>query len=328
MYSRILVALDGSGQSLSGAQIALTIARNLGAEILACHVYDTEIHRIRFHEMEPGLPGRYQGKESLHHLREVHNSLISDGLRALSKGYMEHFVSEARAVGVTTSEVNAEGRNYVKILEAAHGRKTDLIVLGAHGIGACDDGLLGSTATRVLRHAKCDVLIARRPLGDEGILVGIDGSDQAMAALQKGAILAKTLKRSLHVATAYDPGFHSDVFKTMAHALSAERQEEVGLTRQMNLHEEFIDGVLGNLYQSFLDRTHKQTGRIGIKISCALLRGKAYQAMIEYAGKIRADLLVIGRYGYHQEEISPIGSNTEAIVRLGKTNILVVAPRT
>jgi nucleotide-binding universal stress UspA family protein len=325
MYSTVLVGLDGSKHSIWGAQIALAIARGLGAEILACHVYDTGIHRVRFHEMEPGLPTRYQGKESLHQLRNAHDSLISDGLQALSRGYMEHFVSEARGAGVTTSEVNVEGRNYVKILEAAHGRKTDLIVLGAHGIGACDDGLLGSTAARILRHAKCDVLIARRPLGDEGILVGIDGSEHSMAALHKGAIWGQTFKRPIHVAAAYDPGFHSDVFKTMAHALSEERQEEVGLTRQMNLHQGFIDGVLGNLYQSFLDRARKQTGRMGKKKSCALLRGKAYQAMIEYAGKIRADLLIVGRHGYHREKISEIGSNAEAIVRLGKTNILVVA---
>jgi nucleotide-binding universal stress UspA family protein len=325
MYSRILVALDGSKHSVWGAQITLTIARGLGAEILACHVYDVQIHRVRFHHMEPSLPARYQGKESLHHLRKVHDSLISDGLRVLSEGYMEHFVTEARGAGVTTCEVNVEGRNYVKILEIAHGRKTDLIVLGAHGIGACDDGLLGSTAGRVLRHARCDVLIARRPLGDGGILVGIDGSDQAMPALHKGAILGNTLKRSLHVAAAYDPDFHTEVFNTMVHSLSAERQEEVGFTRQENLHEEFIHGVLGNLYQTFLDRARKQTGTMGIKTSCALLQGKAYQALVEHAGKIGADLLAVGRYGYHREKISEIGSNAEAIARLGKTNILVVA---
>lgn len=326
MYSTILVALDGSKHSVWGAQIGLAIARGLGAEILACHVYDTKIHRVRFQEMEPGLPARYQGKESLHQLRKAHDSLILDGFHSLSRGYVEHFVADARRAGVTTSEVHVEGRNYVKILEIAQEQKTDLIVLGAHGIGACDDGPLGSTVARVLRHARCDVLVARRALGDGGILVGIDGSVQAMAALHKGAIWGQTLNRSIHVAAAYDRSFHNEVFKTMAHSLSAERQEEVGLARQEDLHENFIDGGLGTLYKTFLDRACKEAGIVGIdETPTTLLQGKTYQALVEHAGKIGADLLAVGRFGYHREHISEIGSNAEALARLGKTNILVVA---
>ncbi len=325
MYSRILVALDGSEYSISGGQIALALARGLSSQILACHVYDSKIHHTRFREMEPGLPARFQGKESLHHLRHAHDSLISDGFRALSKGYMEHFVADARTAGITTREITVEGRNYAKILETAHAQKTDLIVLGAHGMGAFNDGLLGSTAARVLRHARCDVLIARRALGSGGILVGIDGSDQAVAALRKGAILGDTLKRSLHVAAAYDPDFHNEVFKTMAHTLSAQRQEEVGLARQEHLHEKFIDGGLNALYKTFLERVRKQAGILNTETSSELLQGKAYQALVGYSGKIGADLVVVGRHGFHREKMSEIGSNAEALIRLGKTNILVVA---
>jgi nucleotide-binding universal stress UspA family protein len=325
MYSRILVALDGSEFSASGGQIALALARGFDSEILACHVYDAKIHRTRFREMEPGLPARFQGKESIHNLRKAHDSLILDGFLALSQGYMEHFVADARQIGLTAREVTIEGRNYAKILEIALDRKADLIVLGAHGIGAFNDGLLGSTAARVLRHARCDVLIARRALGDGAILVGIDGSDQAMAALRKGAILGRTLERSLHLAAAYDPDFHNEVFKAMAHSLSAERQEEVGLARQEGLHEQFIDGGLNALYKTFLERIRKQAGIMDIETSSKLLRGKPYQALVGYSGEIGADLVVVGRHGYHQEKVSQIGSNAEALVRLGKTNTLIVA---
>lgn len=327
MYSKILVALDGSEFSASSGHIALTIALGMGAEILACHVYDAHIHRKRFHEMEPGLPTRYQGEESLLHLRKTHDELISDGLRALSEGYMDHFLENARQAGVAGTELNVEGRNYTKILEIASERKPDLVVLGAYGLGTLGNGMLGSTAARVLRRATCDVLIARHSLGNGGILVGIDGSDHALEALRTGAILGRTLKKPLCLAAAYDPFFHLDVFKSISHSVSEERQREVGIVRQENLHEAFIDEALGALYKSFLDRAYKEAGIMEMEVSSALLRGKAYQALAEYAERTRPDLLAVGRYGYHREEISEIGFTVEALAQLSSTNILIVAPK-
>ena len=253
MYQTILVCLDGSEYSIAGGEAALKLAGYLGSNIAALHVYAARLHDTRFKDMEPGLAEQYQEERKLEDLRGTHTSLISEGLEALSRGYMDEFVVKARSGGIQVNEANTQGRNYVKILEEAKERGADLIVLGAHGLGRLDDGSLGSTASRVLQHAVCDVLIVRRPLSSGGkVVVGVDGSDEARSAVRKAAVWMRLTQGSLELVAAYDPFFHNKVFKTMARSLSPERQEEVGLSEQEKLHKEIIDDGLGALYLDFL----------------------------------------------------------------------------
>ena len=140
VYGKILVALDGSDYSLAGGEIAIKIARSLGSELLACHIYDARLHSGRFNEMERDLPNKYREEDSLTRLREAHKELIFEGFEALSKGYMEGFEKKARDVGVSTRQVHRQGRNYVELIELAAENGVDLIVLGAYGLGKADEG--------------------------------------------------------------------------------------------------------------------------------------------------------------------------------------------
>jgi nucleotide-binding universal stress UspA family protein len=326
MYSTILLALDGSKDSLAGGRLALLLARRLGCELVCTHVYDARIHSSRFAEMEPGLPGRYQDPECLQGLRDSHDTLITDGFQALSRGYMEAYLTEARAAGVAVSEAVAEGRNYVEILRLAEGRGGNLIILGAQGLGARDDGLLGSTATRVLRRARCDVLVARDGARPGPVLVGVDGSEHATAALRRAGAWAGALAQRLHLAAAYDPILHQSVFRTMAQALSADQQREVGLERQEELHEELIDEGLGSLYQGFLDQAAELAAVLGHQPGAGLFSGKAYRCLVDHGAAIGAGLLVLGRFGHNREAISDLGCNAEAVARLSAASVLITAP--
>ncbi len=330
MYSTILLALDGSPDSLAGEGLALALARGLGCELLCTHVYDSRIHEDRFREMEPGLPDRYQDPGYLRGLRTSHDGLISEGFRALSRGYLEAFLAEARAAGVAVSERVARGRNYVELLRLAQETQAGLLVLGAQGLGRQGDGLLGSTAARVLRRARCDVLVARaggRSPGSAGpVLAGVDGSAHGEAALRRAVGLARVLDRPLHLAAAYDPAFHRHIFQTMARSLTPDRQAEVGLERQEELHEELIDDGLGTLYRSFLDRAAALARTLGADPVAELLEGKAYRALVDRGEGLGAALLVVGRFGHNREEGSDLGSHAEAVARLSGSSVLVAAP--
>ncbi|MDX1609679.1 MAG: universal stress protein [Halofilum sp. (in: g-proteobacteria)] len=74
--------------------------------------------------------------------------------------HMESFVKEHVPKGVPVEVHVGHGRPYEQILETAKRIPADLIVMGPHRPGA-EDYLLGSTASRVARFAKCSVLIAR-----------------------------------------------------------------------------------------------------------------------------------------------------------------------
>ncbi len=325
MYQTILVCLDGSEYSSAGGEAALKLARYLGSKVTALHVYAARLHDSRFRDMEPGLAQQYQEEQKLKNLRDTHATLITEGLEALSQGYMEKFVDKARAGGIQVSEANTQGRNYVKILEEAEGRGADLIVLGAHGLGRLDDGVLGGTASRVLRHAVCDVLIARRPLSGGKVTVGVDGSDEARTAVRKAAVWTRLIQGSLELVAAYDPFFHNKVFKTMAGSLSPKRQEEVGLSEQEKLHKEIIDDGLGALYADFLKQADELASSFGLETETRLLQGKAYRAFVDHLNENNRGLAVVGRFGHHRDNFSTIGSNAEAVVRYSSANVLVTA---
>ncbi len=326
MYERILTALDGSEHSLHGGRIAVALASKLHAELIASHVYSSKLHAQRFRDMEPGLPAEYQQGELLDRLRGQHDSLIAEGFEALSLGYLEEICHEAQQAGVRIRSATPAGRNYVQLLSLAEKLKIDLIVLGAQGLGAIGDGQLGSTSARVLRHARCDVMICRQPIGDgAAILAGIDGSKQALAAAEKANRWAKALGRPLKLAAVYDTEFHTQVFGAMGHSLSPERQEQVGLAKQEHLHETLINDGLAHLYRGFLSDAKTRLGANNGQVQTHLLEGKAYRTLVDHALAKQADLIVVGRSGHHRQAISLLGSNAEAVCRLSDGNVLVVA---
>jgi len=324
-FTRILVALDGSADAAGGGALALALARAHGAQVFACHACDVAIHATRFREMEPGLPADYQGREALKRLREAHAPLMGEGFHALAKGYIESYLAEARRCGITAEGRVAEGRNYAVLLNLARELQADLAVLGAHGLGAAGDGRLGSTAGRVLRAAAGDVLIARAAAGAGPVLVGVDGSPEALAAVDSAASIAQALGCPLQVAAAYDPDLHKAVFGAMARSLSPERQAQVGLSKQEALHKTFIDDGLAKLYQGFLDQAAGRAAALGMRPTASLLRGKAYRVLVDHAGAIGARLMVVGRFGHHRGT-ADIGSNAEAAAHLAPCSVLVTAP--
>jgi nucleotide-binding universal stress UspA family protein len=67
------------------------------------------------------------------------------------------------AQGVTVSRETPEGHPADVIAAAAARADTDLVVVGARGLGGVKRLLLGSVSENVLRAARCPVLIVRRP---------------------------------------------------------------------------------------------------------------------------------------------------------------------
>lgn len=96
---------------------------------------------------------------------------------------VEHVVGPATAAKVQREIVNDHaGRGLVELAEAS-----DLLVVGARGLGAIRSMVLGSVSSYCLHHSPCPVAIVRaeaatRPTVDR-VVVGVDGSEGAAEAL-------------------------------------------------------------------------------------------------------------------------------------------------
>ena len=107
--------------------------------------------------------------------------------------------------GITTATAVCVGSPAPMLVKEAVRLGVDAMALGSHGYGRSAGVLLGSVATRLIHRAPCSVLVARatptQPF-PRSIAVGVDGSEHALDALQKGRELARRIGvplRVLHV---------------------------------------------------------------------------------------------------------------------------------
>lgn len=88
------------------------------------------------------------------------NYLQDTGLDAERR--LQEMTDRLTAEGLSVDWVAREGDPSVVIVEEAEHRGADLIAMGTHGHSGLRHLLLGSTAERVVQHAKCPVMTVRR----------------------------------------------------------------------------------------------------------------------------------------------------------------------
>lgn len=140
MFGKILLAVDGSEHALQAARYAGDLARQANSEKLRIVVaFDT-------------IPP-YLGEPNL---QSVINARLEEARNILSAAEQE--------VGSIPGEVHTElieGSAAEAILTVARTRESDVIVMGARGLGRIATAVLGSVSQKVVAHAPCPVLIVR-----------------------------------------------------------------------------------------------------------------------------------------------------------------------
>jgi len=86
--------------------------------------------------------------------------LPKDVIEASRKSTLEGIYAIAEEASVQAEVEIRSGHPYKNILEKAEEEDADLIIVASHTPGL-QDYLLGSTAAKVVRHAKCSVLVVR-----------------------------------------------------------------------------------------------------------------------------------------------------------------------
>ena len=328
MYKRIMVGLDASGNSNIAMDVSLAMAqKEVDARVLGCHVYASDLHRQRFGEMEPGLPTQYQTEKQLEYLRDVHEDVITSGLKMISDSYLAPLVEKGHALGLDVEGSTPEGRNYVQYLRVVKDWRPDLVVMGANGLGQVPESALGSMTERVLlSDGPNDLLIVREPFQfkNRPILVGVDGSPESFHALRKAAWLAEAFHTQVHAVAVYDPFFHGSVFSAIAKALTPEEQKKFNFSAQEKLHDDIIDDGLATIYREGLTKGVSFVEQ-KVRVEQHVVAGKPYPQLAHYSSVCAACLVVVGKKGLHAESSSVIGSNSLNLARICHTNVLVVS---
>lgn len=142
MFKRILVPIDPDETSLGreALETATSIARADDA-----HVRLVGVVNVSHGDMLEYLPPDYDAKQQ---------RKVADKLAQLAAG-----------AGLPAANISANARigtTYHEVLEEAREFGADLIVIGSHD-PSVRTYILGSTATHVVRHAHCSVLVLRHP---------------------------------------------------------------------------------------------------------------------------------------------------------------------
>jgi nucleotide-binding universal stress UspA family protein len=191
----------------------------------------------------------------------------------------------------------------------------DLIVMGARGLSAVNEFLIGSVSLGVARHAPCPVLICKGiPRDLRRVTIAHDGSPGAKAALDFVATLPLSPATQLHVvgvaASVRYPSTAPDLVAPTLRAAIAEIEDE----RRRSLEAALAPEVA------------RLGSRVPIDVTVRI--GVPARAILQHADATDTDLLVVGARGLGTIKRLALGSVSESVLRHAVCPVLVVRERT
>jgi len=139
LFTRILVATDGSEKNMAAVEEGLRIGRACGSEVHAAYVADISTLESASPEVMIGNTWELmqrEGEKALGRIRDM-------------------------AAGVHLETVILEGKPAAEIVNYAQVKGIDLIVIGTQGKRGIERFLLGSVAESIIRAAPCKVLVVK-----------------------------------------------------------------------------------------------------------------------------------------------------------------------
>ena len=204
----------------------------------------------------------------------------------------------------TVSSSSARGNPALEILRLLETEKYDLAVLGAGHTTWAGNLLLGSVSTHVLHHAPCSVVVTHRaPTGSGRILLGIDGSNEAMGSARMVTQILDRTKCSFTVAnTVARPWAPIPVFPP-------------GLPFHSHVDYRALQEPQIEHAWHLVERTCEELRDAGFDADGAVLSGSAGPQLLKEAENLSADLVVVGSRGLGPMKRTILGSVGDQVMR-------------
>lgn len=142
----MMVAFDGSPDSVNAAKRATALAKEFGASLKVVHAYSI-----------PALAYGGAGPMPVVDVKSLEESARAKAQQVLEEG---RAICEEKGVTPKTEIIEASS-TVQALVECASKEDIDLIVIGTRGMTGFKKLLLGSVSGGVVTHAHCSVLVVR-----------------------------------------------------------------------------------------------------------------------------------------------------------------------
>src|SRR5690625_2462533 len=162
-FNKILVAFDGSSDSVQALTLAESIAKDKNASLTVAYVYDQSRDKDEeSYSTKNALSHTYVGPGPVP-TRPVPATKNSNHKRP-GKEKAERVLSSARSAITSNIDVTYEtllGKPAHELKVYARDNKIDLIVIGSRGLSGIKKLVMGSVSKKVTEQAECRVLVAK-----------------------------------------------------------------------------------------------------------------------------------------------------------------------
>jgi nucleotide-binding universal stress UspA family protein len=298
----ILLPLDGSQFAERALPLATAVARRSGGNLRLALV-----HR---------LPAPPATRDAVRVYAAMENAV-----RKAEHAYLRGIATRAaETLGRPVRSVLLEGPIARALQDYGHEIGADLVVMTTHGRGPVQRAWLGSVADRLLRSLEVPLLLVPPPSpgretteGEptiERVLVPLDGSPRAEAALAPAVAVARLFNAELQLVQVVAPV----VVVTEPPSLPTGLDQELTAIRK-GAAQDYLDDLAGRL------RTE------GVPASAmAVLGGGAAVTLLELTRPGQIDLVAIATHGRSGVRRLVLGSVADKLVRAAESPVLVCRP--
>lgn len=321
MLKRILVPLDGSPRAERAIPVAARVAQASGGSIILVRVVTTSVEFWPSPVPQPALA-----------------QVAIDADIASAEEYLEAITQSTSLANIQTETVVLFGPTAPTILTVARSYHADIIILCSHGYTGMKRWVMGSVAQKVAQYASLPVLVLRergsipaaphldatRPLR---VLVPLDGSSQAKAAIEPAAslivALAAPASGALHLLRVVKPSMTESAEEGQHH-----------LESYLHKAKEYLRATADHLREGLVAPTvaaHKLTVTwsvaVDVDVAGGVIRVAENGEDAEGAGVFGGcDLIALATHGRGGMQRWAMGSVAERVLGATDLPILIIRP--
>ncbi len=294
MFRHVLVPLDGSRLAEAVLPVTAAFARALGAKVTLLHV------------VEPAAPATVHG--------DVHLTQAAE-----AETYLRGVAGWMAAQGVHAERLVDQGGDVAAVIASrAASLEADLIILCTHGRGEVRVLLFGRVAEQVLARGTIPVLLmaptaVRREetFTVRRLLVSLDGSEMAEAALPAAVVLAR--------------GFSAEILLIMVvPTVATITDDRAAAARLMPTAGAALLDAEAAQAATYLEGVKTRLAREGIAVSAVVKRGEPVRVLLDRLARPDTDLIVMATHGRSGVSAVWAGSVASRIVAQAARPVLLI----